>query len=163
MKNFMDLGGPFTLVAYSLQHASRTLKYINTGEPSYRTPYQTLYDSLPQSYVLEMEIDDEEAFQNPQALVSQQFNKLPPPKFCKNKQFTRPPFNCNDNPKNNPCHYYTKPSKYPSNASQEPQYQTIPLMLTNFTEVSHEDKPFETSVFAKQQTDEVLICHNCLK
>lgn len=47
--------------------------------------YQNSYGKSLQSYETEIEINDEEAFQNALALVSQQFNRLPPTNFQKNQ------------------------------------------------------------------------------
>lgn len=89
MKDFTYLGGPLALVAHSPLLAKRTPQYPHIEESSYQVPY----DNTLQSYEADTKLEDGEAFQNALALVSQQFNRLPPPFYRKNQQFTKPPFN----------------------------------------------------------------------
>lgn len=84
MKDFTYLGGPLALVAHSPLLAKRTPQYPHIEESSYQVPY----DNTLQSYEADTEMEEEEAFQNALALVSQQFNRLPHPFYCKNQQFT---------------------------------------------------------------------------
>ena len=75
LKDCADFGGPHALIAQTPQ--SKTTQ-------SYK-PYPLSCDNLPQSYEADTEYDDEEEFQNVIALVSQQFNRLPPTSFFKNQ------------------------------------------------------------------------------
>lgn len=97
LKDCSDFGGPLALVAQS---------------PHSQT-YPTSYDSPPLSYEVESKYDDEEEFQNAIALVSQQFNRLPP-SFHKNQQYNRPLFNRN---------FQNKHSCFTKNPHPPPQSQ----------------------------------------
>ena len=111
LKDCADLGGPLALITQPPN--AKTPQYSYPMD----SPCQLPFDNPRQSYEADAEYDDEEEFQNPIALVSQQFNRLPPSSFCKNQQFTKPPFNRNFKPQINH-------SRYPRNPHHPPQTQS---------------------------------------
>lgn len=119
LKDCDDLGGPLAPIAQIPQF--KTTQYPYTIESS----YQPSYDTSPQSYEANAELDDEEEFQNVITLVSQQFNKLPPLSFQKNQKFTKPPFNLNFKPQSNHSRYPRKPH-HPSQPKNVPPAKGTP-------------------------------------
>lgn len=160
MKDCMDLGGSLALVAHSLQCTNRSPQYPYTEELSYQNPY----DVTLHTYEPRMQHDEEEAFQHALTVVSQQFNMHPPTNYCKNQQFTKPPFNRRYNSQNKtPHHHYPQLSRYPRNPPYQPQSQNTPLMLTKSTEAPKEDKSFDTVDDTAWKKEGVLICRKCHK
>lgn len=107
--------------------------------------------TINEAYV---ELYDEEEFQNAIALVTQQFNRLPPPTFHKNQQFTKPPFNWNFNPQKNH-------QRYARNPHHQPQPQNASQMISNHKEISQTNKSPDSSINTKDNKDGVLVCHKC--
>lgn len=116
LKDCADLGGPLALVAQT-----------------------------PQLYEADSEYDDEEEFENAIALISKQFNRLPPTSFRKN-QFHKPTFDRNFNSQNN-HHRFTNPSPQPSQLTQQKEAL----------------QPISDSGTSSENRNDIVICHKCNK
>ncbi|XP_023766503.2 uncharacterized protein LOC111915032 [Lactuca sativa] len=97
-----------------------------------------------------MEYDDEEEFQKAIALVSKQFNRLPPHSFRKNQQFNKPPVNHNFNPQTNHSHYQKNSHPPPQSHNTQPKEAPQPTKTSDF------GTPSEDKI-------DVVFCHKCNK